>query len=224
MIKKSNLADPIIIPVISVGFISFLFLSLSFTEIIGYIYLIVPIILIFLLSFIELYRKAKSPVLNISASLLSVFYLSVPFALGSLIFTIDTSFKGIFLLGFFAIVWTNDTMAYVTGMLFGKHRLFERISPKKSWEGFIGGLLFSAAVGFAFGYYTGEKSPWFWIGYAVLISLTSTVGDLVESMFKRSAGIKDSGKILPGHGGVLDRFDGALMAFPFAAAYLVFFF
>jgi phosphatidate cytidylyltransferase len=159
---------------------------------------------------------------RIAVSLFPLVYVAMPFALSSVLLHADTQVLGLMLFAFFAILWTNDSMAYVSGMLLGKNRLFERISPKKSWEGFIGGLLFSLLVGFIVFVISNEFSWYFWLGYALIISLSATFGDLLESLMKRNSGIKDSGNILPGHGGVLDRFDGAIMAFPFAVAYLWF--
>jgi phosphatidate cytidylyltransferase len=125
------------------------------------------------------------------------------------------------LLTIFILIWVSDTMAYVCGRLFGKHKLWERISPKKTWEGFIGGFIFTVATG-------GMIANWIlynkynyheeikWICVAAVISVTGMLGDLVESLFKRSINVKDSGNILPGHGGILDRFDALLLATPFA--------
>jgi len=117
------------------------------------------------------------------------------------------------------MLWANDTGAYLSGRSFGKHKLFERISPNKTWEGFIGGILLAVVIALNLEHYFGALSKWEWVTMAVIIGVFGTLGDLVESMLKRSLGVKDSGNILPGHGGLLDRFDGLLMAAP-----LVFFF
>ena len=120
----------------------------------------------------------------------------------------------------FLLVWVNDTFAYLSGSLFGKHKLFPRISPKKSWEGSIGGGVFSIASSFVFAHYFSFLSVWEWAGLALVVVIFGTWGDLTESLMKRQLGIKDSGHILPGHGGMLDRFDSALLAIPAAVVYL----
>jgi phosphatidate cytidylyltransferase len=115
----------------------------------------------------------------------------------------------------FLLIWTNDTFAYFSGRAFGKRKLFERISPKKTWEGTIGGILFTLLLGFIIGAYINKGEVLFWMVSALIIAPGAIFGDLLESLFKRSLNIKDSGKILPGHGGVLDRFDAALFTIPF---------
>lgn len=191
-------------------------------------------LLLFLpLSFIcELWRKSEHPLLNIGATLMGVFYVAVPFSLLFLLAypcgVCDASFAALqfvcnrmTLLGFIVIIWANDVCAYLVGWAFGRHPLFPRLSPKKSWEGFIGGL--AGAVGF--GLLAACLLEWscgFWAGLALVASLAGVAGDLVESMFKRSAGVKDSGSFIPGHGGVLDRFDALLLATPFVFAYILF--
>lgn len=127
------------------------------------------------------------------------------------------------LLAFFITVWANDTFAYLVGSLFGKHAMCARISPKKTWEGTLGGALLTLALACFYSRMFGflSLSVCFWAGFAILTVLMGTLGDLVESMFKRFAGVKDSGNILPGHGGVLDRFDSTLMALPFVTLYVI---
>jgi phosphatidate cytidylyltransferase len=119
----------------------------------------------------------------------------------------------LYLIGMFILIWTNDTFAYLTGRFLGKTKLFERISPKKTWEGTLGGIVFSLVASVLLAHYM-EDDLVFWMISAVLISLGAIFGDLFESMLKRNAGIKDSGNIIPGHGGVLDRFDAALFGAP----------
>lgn len=123
-------------------------------------------------------------------------------------------------LSIFIFTWINDTGAYCTGMLFGKHRLFERISPKKSWEGSIGGGVFSIIGAIVMAHLFPFMPISIWIGLALTVVVFGTLGDLTESLLKRTIGIKDSGNILPGHGGMLDRFDSTLMAVPAAVVYL----
>lgn len=123
-------------------------------------------------------------------------------------------------LSIFIFTWINDTGAYCTGMLFGQHRLFERISPKKSWEGSIGGGVFSIIGAIVMAHFFPFMPISIWIGLALTVVIFGTLGDLTESLLKRTIGIKDSGNILPGHGGMLDRFDSTLMAVPAAVVYL----
>ena len=174
----------------------------------------------------ELYLKKKNPINNWAYSMMSQLYVGLPFALLNVLafqnnMEISVSqYVFILPLSVFIFNWVNDTGAYCTGMLFGKHRLFERISPKKSWEGSIGGAIFSILAGFALSYLFPIMSTWQWIGMALTVVVFDTWGDLTESLMKRHLGIKDSGNILPGHGGLLDRFDSTLMAVPAAVVYL----
>jgi phosphatidate cytidylyltransferase len=190
----------------------------------------------FLLFFIELYRKKEMPFTNIAYTLLGILYVAVPFSVWSLVvikteshreleslFVQETIYRPHLLLGFFILIWTSDSMAYVCGRLFGKTKLFERISPKKTWEGFIGGIGFAILAGYLLSLFFHELKAREWMVAAIIIAVTGTLGDLVESMFKRSIGVKDSGTILPGHGGILDRFDAALLATPFAVVYFLLF-
>jgi phosphatidate cytidylyltransferase len=126
-------------------------------------------------------------------------------------------------LGFMFLLWANDSGAYLIGMSLGKNKLFERISPKKSWEGFFGGLVVAIGVAVLCSLFFTTLAVQHWIVMAILVTLFGTFGDLVESMFKRSMNVKDSGKLLPGHGGFLDRFDGLLIAAPMVYSYLVLF-
>lgn len=184
------------------------------------------LILIIYLMVSELYLKKKNPVLNWAYSMLSQMYIALPFAmLNVLAFQNDpeassVSYNPILPLSIFVFLWLNDTGAYCFGSLFGKHRLFERISPKKSWEGSIGGGVFSIIAAIVIAHYFPFMSISIWIGLALTVVIFGTLGDLTESLLKRTIGIKDSGNILPGHGGMLDRFDSTLMAVPAAVVYL----
>jgi phosphatidate cytidylyltransferase len=121
----------------------------------------------------------------------------------------------------FILIWANDTFAYIVGKSIGKHKLFERISPKKTIEGFIGGMIFTVAGAYILGQsnYFDFITPWQWMAFAAILVVFGTLGDLVESQLKRNAGVKDSGKIMPGHGGILDRLDSVLFAIPFLFLY-----
>jgi len=169
----------------------------------------------------ELFRKAEKPFNGLSHTLLSLAYVAVPFSLTNyLVFTTPTSYTAWVLIGFFFLVWTNDTGAYLVGSAMGKHKLFERISPKKTWEGSIGGALLAMVVGGVLSIFVKEISLYSWLVLALIVAVVGTYGDLAESMLKRSLGIKDSGTLLPGHGGILDRFDALILAIPFAVCYL----
>ena len=122
--------------------------------------------------------------------------------------------------GFFILLWANDTFAYLTGIIFGKHRLFERISPKKSWEGFFGGLVGTVVLSFLVAKLFPVLPFYHWMAVAALIVVFGVYGDLIESLLKRNLKIKDSGHFLPGHGGILDRFDSVLLAAPMVYFYL----
>lgn len=172
----------------------------------------------------ELYRKSAAPFANIGYTFLGVIFVVVPFsffhALGYTRLLGDYSFH--IPLGFFIMLWANDTGAYLSGYFFGRTKLFERHSPKKTWEGFIGGVLIACLAGYILSLFYAEL-PWYqWVTVGGLIGCFGTLGDLVESMFKRSINVKDSGNILPGHGGLLDRFDGLLLAAPIVYTYLYF--
>ena len=162
--------------------------------------------------------------LNIATTLMGVIYVALPM---SMLLYIPSFIAGssawrpeIFLFYLF-LVWGNDVFAYLVGILFGKHKMCVRLSPKKSWEGFFGGVAGSLAMG-VLGAYVVGGSVAMWLGLALVVSLTSVLGDLVESMFKREVGVKDSGNIMPGHGGMLDRFDALILSAPFAFVYLLF--
>ena len=174
----------------------------------------------------ELYLKKENPIGNWAYAMLSQLYVALPFALLNVLAfqnspeTSSVTYNPILPLSIFVFIWLSDTGAYCVGSLIGKHRLFERISPKKSWEGSIGGAFFSIASSFVFAHFFPFMSTWQWAGLAVTVVIFSTWGDLTESLMKRQLDIKDSGNILPGHGGMLDRFDSALMAIPAAVVYL----
>ena len=170
----------------------------------------------------ELFRRSATPLANLGATLLGVLYVAVPLSLllyvpvlaGDGVWRPETGLCYIF------IIWANDVFAYLVGMTFGRHRLCERLSPKKSWEGFFGGLAGAVVTGLAAAYAL-DANYWVWGGLALVASLSGVAGDLVESMFKREAGVKDSGQVIPGHGGVLDRFDALLLSAPYVFLYLL---
>ena len=197
--------------------------------------LIVPVII--LISIVELYRRTPKPIENIAYTIFGVIWIAVPFSMFNYmafaklidndmmvnIYQISYYFDHHLVLAFFLLLWSNDTFAYLTGVSIGKRRLFERISPKKSWEGFFGGFFMTIVVSVILSKYFNFYSLQTAIIVAMLISIFGTFGDLVESMFKRSIGVKDSGHILPGHGGILDRFDAVFLALPIVFVYIILF-
>jgi phosphatidate cytidylyltransferase len=186
--------------------------------------LMINFIVIFFIFFIELFQKHSKPFSDITFAVFGLIYIALPFSLLNYLPnpTLEPGirFPGL-LMGFFVIVWINDTGAYIVGSLIGKRRLFPRHSPKKSWEGAIGGAFFSLIAGLVISRFCEVITTIDWLAISLIIVVFSTYGDLFESMFKRSLKIKDSGSILPGHGGILDRFDGVFFAAPFVLVYLV---
>ena len=184
------------------------------------------LLLIMYLMISELYLKKENPVMNWAYSMLSQLYIALPFAMLNVLSfhtsPMDTSvsYNTILPLSVFVFIWLSDTGAYCVGSLIGRHRLFERISPKKSWEGSIGGGIVAIGSSFIFAHYFPIMNMAEWAGLALIVVIFGTWGDLTESLLKRQLHIKDSGAILPGHGGMLDRFDSALMAIPAAVVYL----
>ena len=184
------------------------------------------LLLIMYLMISELYLKKENPVMNWAYSMLSQLYIALPFAMLNVLSfhtsPMDTSvsYNPILPLSVFVFIWLSDTGAYCVGSFIGRHRLFERISPKKSWEGSIGGGIVAIGSSFIFAHYFPIMNMAEWAGLALIVVIFGTWGDLTESLLKRQLHIKDSGAILPGHGGMLDRFDSALMAIPAAVVYL----
>ncbi len=177
----------------------------------------------------ELYRQADNPIRNWALAFASQIYIALPFSLLPFIsIRYDAvenlmQYEWIYTLAIFIFLWTNDTGAYLVGSLFGRYvpyKLFPRISPKKSWIGSLGGVMLTIIAAAVIEHYAAGLPLWQWIGLALTVCVFGTWGDLVESLIKRQVGIKDSGKILPGHGGFLDRFDSALLAIPGAVIYL----
>ncbi|MDX5477748.1 phosphatidate cytidylyltransferase [Fontibacter flavus] len=185
-----------------------------------YYFLIFP--LAALVFFIKLYRKSdKKPFTGVAFTFLGIFYVAVPFSmLNVAAFSVDGSFHYEVIVGSLFILWASDSGAYFAGTKFGKTKLFERVSPKKSWEGFLGGAALAFFVAYVLAKNFNSLPEWRWLGIATIIIIAGTYGDLIESLFKRSIEIKDSGKSLPGHGGFMDRFDGLLLSAPFIAAFL----
>lgn len=191
----------------------------------------IPYLLTIVYLFIsELYTKAPNPIANWAYTMLSQLYVALPFSMINVVAFRSSGDAVMYYymlpLSIFIFLWTNDTGAYLSGSMFGRHKLFPRVSPGKSWEGSIGGGILVLVVAAVIGHVANGQdgghllSVPAWMGLGLVVVFFGTWGDLVESLFKRTLGIKDSGKILPGHGGMLDRFDSSLMAFPAAVIYL----
>lgn len=193
---------------------------------------LIPMMLMIII--VELYRKQDKPFDSLAHTFFSVLYTAIPFSmfpfsafsrtgLNSIVPHENIMFSPGIIIGFFLLLWANDTGAYLSGITFGRHKLLERISPKKTWEGFFGGLIIAALVAWLLSAWLGVVDNLHWIIIALIISVAGTYGDLVESMLKRSIGVKDSGNILPGHGGFLDRFDSAIISFPLVYLFITLF-
>jgi phosphatidate cytidylyltransferase len=171
--------------------------------------------------FIKLYKKKHTkPFADIAYSFLGVLYVAVPFALLHVIAFTTGEYRYEIVAGILLLTWASDTGGYFAGTMFGRTSLFKRISPKKSWEGFVGGALLTLGIAYTIAMFVEIFPVWKWMTIGLLTVIAGTYGDLVESLFKRSIKIKDSGEALPGHGGFLDRFDALLLSLPFIAAFL----
>jgi phosphatidate cytidylyltransferase len=183
---------------------------------------VIPIMFFFISFVIEIYRNKPNPLINIATTTLGFFYIALPFSL--LVYfsrpeVLHFLRMPVILVGYFAFTWIYDTTAYLFGKQFGKHKLFERISPKKTWEGAIAGAVVTFLAAFGLHFLVIERPLTDWLVLAFIVVFFGTHGDLVESLLKRSLNIKDSGTILPGHGGILDRFDTMLISAPFVFLY-----
>ncbi|WP_248723704.1 phosphatidate cytidylyltransferase [Seonamhaeicola sp. ML3] len=183
---------------------------------------ILTVITIFVELFLikDLFSEKKIPLFATKRFILTTFYLSSAFVFITLIGNYQDSNNAYILLGAFILVWVNDSFAYIVGKNFGKQKLFEKISPKKTVEGFLGGLLFSCIASYFIANFTETLNFTNWLILSIIVSVFGTLGDLIESKFKRQAGVKDSGVIMPGHGGLLDRLDSIIFAAPFIYSFL----
>ena len=214
--KITNLQPDIKINIVTAIFCAVMLFVCSFVNASGLWHFSVFSIygLCFILAIIsELYAKKKNPIHNWAYFILGQVFIALPFSLLNYIIFIK-NFQPLILLAVFITIWVNDTGAYLVGVTIGKHRLFERISPKKSWEGFVGGALFALLPGYIFSRLLPEIRLMNWFIFSEIIVIFGTLGDLIESLLKRTLEVKDSGDVIPGHGGLLDRFDSMLLAAP----------
>ena len=224
IIRNSGI-EPRVLPGLIAGITVYLISALVASGMIPMSSFLFLIPLVILIMIIELYRKQDKPFDSLAHTFFPVLYTALPFSLfpfsafshsgmSSIIPIEGLIFSPGIIIGFFLLIWANDTGAYLAGVSFGRHRLMERISPKKSWEGFFGGFILALPVAWLLSEWLGVIGTRDWIIVSVIISIAGTYGDLVESMLKRSGGVKDSGTIMPGHGGFLDRFDSTIISFP----------
>jgi phosphatidate cytidylyltransferase len=224
MIRNTD-TSPQMIPGIITGVTTYALATLVASGLLESRYFLVLIPLMLAIMITEIYRKQEKPFDSLAHTFFPVLYIALPVSLipfsafsqtglPSLLKHGEMVFSPGIIIGFFILLWVNDSGAYLAGTTFGRHRLMVRISPKKSWEGFFGGLILSALAAWLLSGWLGVVDRNKWIIIVLIISVAGTYGDLLESMLKRSMGVKDSGTIMPGHGGFLDRFDSTILSFP----------
>lgn len=233
MVKQAGI-QPQVVTGLTAGIVMYVVSTLCAAHLIAYGWLLVMIPVIILIMIIELYRKKDKPFDSLAHTIFPLIYTALPFSLfphaafshdglRSLLPHPGITFSPWLIIGFLILLWINDTGAYLAGITFGKHRLLERISPKKSWEGFFGGIILSVFTALILSEWIGVLNRMEWIIFSLIVSVAGTYGDLTESMLKRSLGVKDTGNIMPGHGGFLDRFDSALISFPLVYLFVLLF-
>ncbi|MEJ6981208.1 phosphatidate cytidylyltransferase [Pedobacter sp. P351] len=195
-----------------------LVLNFLFNDYLYLIFLTVPAAIA--ICIVELFRNKEHPFINLAFTYFGILFIIIPFCFFTAMAFMGNTFNFHFPLAFMLMLWANDTGAYIFGVSFGKHKLFERHSPKKTWEGFFGGLATGLLAAYIIGTQFHDLTLVQWFIVSAIVGIAGTFGDLFESMLKRSISIKDSGSLLPGHGGLLDRFDGLLFAAPLVFIYL----
>jgi len=213
---------PMVLPGIIVSITLLLFAFLTTSKIIPVESLFAFIPVIFFIFIISLYSTNKRPFENIAMTFFPIIHVIIPLMLLIALGFISGVYDYRPLVGILLLIWSNDVFAYLVGITLGKHPLFPKYSPKKSWEGFFGGLIFCGITSFLIALNWTIYSKLEWGILAIIVTVCGTFGDLFESLVKREVSLKDSGTILPGHGGVLDRFDSLLMVVPFAYTFIYF--
>ena len=220
--KKTTFST--LIAVIGGGYLFFTLYAITHLGITNYTALFAPYLLLMVYTFVrELYKKEGSSLDNYAYFVLTQLYAALPFALLNVLSTVGaegSTYSHMLPLAIFVFIWCNDSGAYFVGCSIGRHKMWERVSPKKTWEGTIGGVVVAMIAGYVMSIFFTQMNVWQWMGLAAVVAVSGTYGDLIESCMKREMGIKDSGNILPGHGGMLDRFDSTILAVPCALIYL----
>jgi phosphatidate cytidylyltransferase len=230
MIKNIGIRPQIVTGIIT-GIVAYTISTLIAAGVVGMNAYLILLPMMTVIMIIELYRKLDRPADSLAHTFFPLLYTVLPFSMfpflafnqigmNSLLSNPNIVFSPGVILAFFLLLWSNDTGAYLSGITLGSNKLFERISPKKTWEGFVGGLILTVVVALLISTKLDVVTPTGWIIIALIVSITGTYGDLIESLIKRSAGVKDSGNIMPGHGGFLDRFDSVVISFPLVYLYI----
>ncbi len=204
------------------GMAIYVLVGLTGMNVIDFSNLLLVVLSFFILVAVELFRRPQPSWLQIAAGFSAFIYIALPFGIMNSLYRLDSgnmSFPWI-LLALFILVWANDVFAYLVGSAIGKHKLSPGLSPAKTWEGSAGGFIFTVGFAWLFSLFAQNLSVEHWLWLGVIVSVGANLGDLAESLLKRNAGVKDSGTLLPGHGGVLDRFDAVLFVTPFVFFYL----
>ncbi|PSR53680.1 phosphatidate cytidylyltransferase [Adhaeribacter arboris] len=176
--------------------------------------------IVFFVFIAELFRKKEQPFVNIALTLVGMLYVGGSFSMLPILGFLKGYYSWQVIMGTMLLIWASDSGAYFVGKTFGKHKLFPRISPGKTWEGWVGGAFAALLVGYFLSVYFQDLNLLQWLGIAVIVSIFGVLGDLIESLLKRSLQVKDSGTLIPGHGGILDRFDSLVLVVPFIVAFL----
>jgi phosphatidate cytidylyltransferase len=233
MLRNAGTA-PQLLPGMVIGLTAYTLSTLIASDRLEVSWFLLLILLMSITMIIELYRKQERPFDSLAHTLFSVLYTGLPFSmfpfaaysrsgLDSILNHEGILFSPGIIVGFFILLWAFDTGAYLIGISIGKHRIMERISPRKSWEGFFGGMVISLLAAWFLSGWFGVVDRKGWLIIALIVSIAGTYGDLLESMLKRSLGVKDSGSVMPGHGGFLDRFDSVIISFPMVYLYIILF-
>ena len=230
MVRNTGV-NPQVIPGMVTGITAYIISTLIASGFLPAVGFLIMIPMLTGLMIIELFRKQEKPFDSLAHTIFAVLYTALPFSmfpfasfsrmgLNSILPHENIIFSPGIIIGFFVLLWANDTGAYLSGITLGRHKLMERISPKKTWEGCFGGVIIAALVAWTLSGWLGVVDTLQWIIISFIISVSGTFGDLIESMLKRSSGVKDSGTIMPGHGGFMDRFDSAIISFPLIYLFL----
>lgn len=207
---------------IIVAALFFIFNTFIATGFLDHKLLLINILIPLIIGSITLFHKPQTFTTSFSSSLFGLIYILLPLSLFVFVSELPGKYNPQLVSGIFIIIWANDSFAYLSGVLLGRHKIFPSVSPKKTWEGFIGGMLLTIASSLVLSKFFSFLSIYEWMSLAFIIIATGSLGDFIESAIKRNAGVKDSGTFMPGHGGFFDRFDSLLFALPFSFIYLIF--